>query len=114
MTPACTGSETTRSATSGTLPAIFSEMTIRPLLRTSSTALVISPPMIEPASTSRRTRGSRTTDRTAPASASSPTSGMVSTEMRSPRMLCRSASVIAPSATWPTWAPPPMMTMRLP
>ena len=70
--------------------------------------------MIDPASTSSRTRGRRTTARTALASASSPTSGIVSTEIRSPRILCRSASAIAPSATWPTCAPPPMMMMRLP
>ena len=75
---------------------------------------VISPPISDPASTSSRTRGSSTTARTAAASSCSPTSGIVSTEMRSPRMLCRSASRIAPIATWPTCAPPPMMTMRLP
>ena len=41
MTPAWTGSLTTRSAASGTLPAMFSEITWRPLRRTSSTARVI-------------------------------------------------------------------------
>ena len=44
---------------------MFSEMTIRPFARTSSTAFEMSPPMIEPARTSSRTRGSRTTARTA-------------------------------------------------
>ena len=46
--------------------------------------------------------------------AGSPTSGMVSTEMRSPRRLWRSASLTAPSATWATCAPPPTTMMRLP
>jgi hypothetical protein len=70
--------------------------------------------MIDPASTSIFTRGRRDTARTASASSCSPTSGMVSIEMRSPRMLCRSASEIAPMATRPTWAPPPITMMRLP
>ena len=99
ITPAWTGSDTTRSATSGTLPAMFSEITMRPFCRTSWTAFEISPPISEPASTRSRTRGRRTTARTALASSLSPTSGMVSIEIRSPRMLCRSASVMAPSAT---------------
>ena len=72
MTPACTGSDTTRSAMSGTLPAMFSEITINPLDRTSSTAAAMSPPISEPASTSRRTRGSRTTARTAAARPAQP------------------------------------------
>src|SRR5438093_1867806 len=87
MTPAWIGSDTTRSAASGTLPAMFREITMSPFARTSSTALVMSPPMSEPASTSSRTRGRRATARTAAVSACSPTSGIVSTEMRSPRML---------------------------
>ena len=61
-----------------------------------------------------RARGSRVTARTASARLFSPTRGIVSTEMCSPRMLWRSASEMAPMATWPTWAPPPMMMMRLP
>ena len=52
----------------------------------------MSPPISDPARTSSRTRGSRTTARTAAAISCSPTSGIVSTEIRSPRMLCRSAS----------------------
>ena len=40
MTPACTGSVTTRSAASGTLPAMFRLMTIRPWARTSRTRLL--------------------------------------------------------------------------
>src|SRR2546423_927856 len=40
--------------------------------------------------------------------------GIVPTLIFSPRILWRSASAIAPSATWPTWAPPPMTMMRLP
>lgn len=59
-------------------------------------------------------RGRRATARTASASAASPTRGMVSMEICSPRMLWRSASEMAPMATWPTCAPPPMMMMRLP
>ena len=43
MTPAWTGSVTTRSAASGTVPAMFSEITNNPLPRTSSTAVAISP-----------------------------------------------------------------------
>ena len=54
------------------------------------------------------------TARTADAMISSPTSGMVSTEIFSPRMLWRSASVTAPSATWAICAPPPTMITRLP
>src|ERR1700682_2362950 len=56
--PACTRSATTRSAASGTLPAMFRLTTSRPCLRTSRTARSISPPMSEPASTSARARGS--------------------------------------------------------
>ena len=114
ITPACSGSVTTRSAASGTLPAMLRLITITPCWRSSVTASVIAPPIRAPASTTTRARGSRPTARTAAASASSPTSGIVSTEMRSPRMLCRSASLIAPTATWPTCAPPPMMITRLP
>ena len=66
------------------------------------TAVVISPPISDPASTSALTLGSRSTARTASARGCSPTRGIVSTEMCSPRMLCRSASEIAPIATWPT------------
>ncbi len=106
ITPACTGSETTRSATEGTVPAMFNEMTRIPCSRTSRTALVMSPPMIAPAITRMRARGRRATARTAAARFVSPTSGIVSTEIRSPRMLCRSASLIAPSATCPTYAFP--------
>ena len=105
ITPAWTGSLTTRSAASGTLPAMFSEITRRPFLRTSSTAAVISPPISAPASTSSLTRGSRAVARTAAASSCSPTSGIVSMEMRSPRMLWRSASAIAPIATMPDLRP---------
>src|SRR6185295_2471844 len=99
ITPACTGSLTTRSAASGTLPAMLSEITLSPMARTSSTAVAMSPPISAPASTSIFTRGSRPVARTAAASSCSLTSGIVSTEMRSPRMLWRSASVIAPIAT---------------
>ena len=70
--------------------------------------------MSAPASTRARARGRRVTARTASASGLSPTRGIVSTEMCSPRMLWRSASEIAPIATWPTCAPPPMMMIRLP
>jgi len=56
ITPACTGSVTTRSAASGTLPAIFRLMTSSPVARTSRTAVSISPPISEPART-RRGRG---------------------------------------------------------
>src|SRR5688572_21178095 len=52
MTPAWTGSVTTRSAASGTLPAMFSEITYIPSRLTSSTAVAISPPISDPASTS--------------------------------------------------------------
>ena len=87
ITPACTGSVTTRSAASGTLPAMFRLTTSRPCARTSRTAFSMSPPINAPASTSAFARGNRATARTASASGCSPTSGMVSTEMRSPRML---------------------------
>ena len=114
ITPACTGSLTTRSAASGTLPAMLRLITSMPRARTSRTAVSIAPPISEPASTSARARGRRVTARTASASGVSPTSGIVSTEMCSPRMLWRSASEIAPIATCPTWAPPPTMITRLP
>jgi hypothetical protein len=39
---------------------------------------------------------------------------MVSTLIFSPRMLCRSASPMAPMATCPTWAPAPTTMIRLP
>ena len=38
----------------------------------------------------------------------------MSTEIRSPLILWRSASFTAPRATWATWAPPPMMITRDP
>src|SRR5450759_4516250 len=59
MTPACTGSLTTRSAASGTLPAIFRLITTSPCWRTSRTALSMSPPISDPASTSALARGRR-------------------------------------------------------
>ena len=59
-------------------------------------------------------RGRSATARTAAAMFSSPTSAIVSTEMRSPRRLCRSLSDTAPSATCATWAPPPTTMTRLP
>ena len=74
----------------------------------------MSPPMIDPARTSRRARGRSATARTAAAMFSSPTSGIVSTLIRSPRRLWRSASLTAPSATWATCAPPPTTMTRLP
>ena len=46
---AWTGSVTTRSAASGTPPAMFRLMTSRPVSRTSRTASTISPPMSDPA-----------------------------------------------------------------
>ena len=45
ITPACTGSVTTRSAASGTLPAMLRLITSSPCARTSRTAASISPPM---------------------------------------------------------------------
>ena len=48
ITPAWTGSVTTRSASSGTVPAMFSEMTMIPCARISRTAVATSPPVIEP------------------------------------------------------------------
>ena len=45
MTPACTGSLTTRSDASGTLPAMFKLITSKPFFRTSRTACSISPPI---------------------------------------------------------------------
>ena len=79
----------------GTLPAMFSLTTIRPCVRTSRTARSMSPTISDPASTSAFIRGSLAHARTASASGCSPTRGIVSTEMRSPRMLWRSASEIA-------------------
>ena len=114
MVPAWTGSETTRSTASGTDPAMLRAMTGTPCSRSSRTAAVISPPMSEPASTRQRARGRSATARTAAAMFSSPTSAMVSTLMRSPRRLCRSASDTAPSATWATCAPPPTTITRFP
>jgi len=90
------------------------QTTMIPASRISRTAFEMSPPISAPASTSTRARCSRATARTASASCSSPTSGIVSTEMRSPRMLWRSASDTAPCATMPTWAPPPITITRLP
>ena len=75
MTPACTGSLTTRSHASGTLPAMLRLTTRRPWLRTSRTAFSISPPISAPASTRAEARGSRATARTASARGCSPTSG---------------------------------------
>src|SRR6266508_140343 len=114
ITPACTGSVTTRSACSGTEPAMFREMTRMPRARTSSTASVTSPPISAPASTTATARGSLATARTALARFSSPTIGIVSTLIFSPRMLCRSASPMAPTATWPTCTPAPTTMIRLP
>ena len=107
IVPAWTGSLTTRSTWSVIEPTMLRAMIGIPAARSSSAARLISPPMIEPASTSSRARGRSATARTADAIASSPTSGIVSTEIRSPRRLCRSASDTAPSATWATCAPPP-------
>ena len=93
---------------------MFSAMIGMPTARSSSAATLMSPPMIEPARTSSRARGRSATARTAAAMFSSPTSGIVSTLIRSPRRLWRSASLTAPSATWATWAPPPTTMIRLP
>src|SRR6266542_403731 len=114
ITPAWTGSVTTRSAARGTDPAMFRLITRMPFARTSSTAALISPPMSAPASTSATARGSRATARTASDRSRSPTIGIVSMLIFSPRMLWRSASEIAPSATCPTCAPPPTTMIRLP
>ena len=46
ITPACTGSDTTRSAASGTLPAMLRLITSKPCARTSRTAFSISPPVV--------------------------------------------------------------------
>ncbi len=113
-TPAWMGLVTTRLACFGTDPAILRAMTGIPATRTRSTALEIFPPMSDPARTRMDALGRRTTASTAWARSSSPTRGMVSTEIRSPRMLCRSASFTAPIATWATCAPPPMMMTREP
>src|SRR6266508_588058 len=78
------------------------------------TGSVTAPPISDPASTSATSRGSLATARAALARFSSPTIGMVSTLIFSPRMLCRSASPIAPRATWPTCAPAPTTMIRLP
>ena len=85
-----------------------------PACRTRSTARETSPPISDPASTSMDARGSRATASTASARVCSPTRGIVSTDIRSPRMLWRSASFTAPIATCATWAPPPMMITRDP
>ena len=114
MVPAWTGSLITRSTWSVIEPTMLSAMIGMPTERSSSAAMLISPPMIEPARTSIRARGRSATARTAAAMFSSPTSGIVSTEIFSPRRLCRSASVTAPSATWATCAPPPTTITRLP
>jgi hypothetical protein len=114
ITPACTGSLTTRSAASGTLPAMFR-------LITSSPVRALPARLLDLAAHQRSGQHQRLGPGQAgppraprPASACSPTSGIVSTEMCSPRILCRSASDTAPMATCPTCAPPPMMMMRLP
>ena len=114
IVPAWTGSDTTRSTWSVIEPTMLSAMIGMPTARSSSAATLMSPPMIEPARTSSRARGRSATARTAAAMFSSPTSGMVSTLIRSPRRLCRSASLTAPSATWATCAPPPTTMIRLP
>src|SRR5258705_4180721 len=114
MVPAWTGSDTTRSAASGTEPAMLSAVTGIPTARISRTALLISPPMSDPASTRMWARGRSATARTASAICFSPTSAIVSTLIRSPRRLCRSASVTAPRFTCATCAPPPMTMTRLP
>ena len=93
---------------------MFSAMIGMPTARSSSAATLMSPPMIEPARTSSRARGRSATARTAAAMFASPTSGIVSTLIRSPRRLWRSASLTAPSATWATCAPPPTTMTRLP
>ena len=112
--PAWTGSETTRSTCSVIEPTMLSAMIGMPTARSSSAATLMSPPMIEPARTSSRARGRSATARTAAAMFASPTSGIVSTLIRSPRRLWRSASLTAPSATWATCAPPPTTMIRLP
>ena len=114
IVPAWTGSDTTRSTCSVIEPTMFSAMIGMPTARSSSAATLMSPPMIEPARTSSRARGRSATARTAAAMFSSPTSGIVSTLIRSPRRLWRSASLTAPSATWATCAPPPTTMIRLP
>ena len=55
--------------------------------------------MIDPASTNTSARGSRATARTASAIPCSPTKAIVSTEIRSPRRLWRSASLTADETT---------------
>src|SRR4029079_16875589 len=114
MVPAWTGSDTTRSAASGTAQALISELTGMPTARISRTALEISPPISDPARTRMWARGRSATARTASAICFSPTSAIVSTLIRSPRRLWRSASVTAPRLTWATWAPPPITMTRLP
>ena len=57
ITPACSGSVTTRSAASGTLPAMLRLITRTPRRFTSLTASVIAPPISAPASTTTRARG---------------------------------------------------------
>src|SRR5664280_778015 len=114
IVPAWTGSVTTRSTCSVMEPTMLRAMIGMPTARSSSAARLMSPPMIEPARTRHRARGRSATARTAPAMFASPTRAIVSTEMRSPRRLCRSASETAPSATWATCAPPPTTMIRLP
>src|ERR1035437_1231127 len=114
IVPAWSGSLTTRSATFATDPAIRSETTRMPAAWISLTATVISPPIRLPASTRPSTRGSRATALTASAISFSPTRGMVSTEIRSPRMLWRSASLTAPMTTPEAWAPAPTTMTRRP
>ena len=48
ITPHWTGSVTTRSAASGTLPGMFRERTMMPFSRISYTALATSPPIRAP------------------------------------------------------------------
>ena len=69
---------------------------------------------MDPANTNALTRGSSDNASTASAMSFSPTNGIVSTLILSPRMLCLSASVIAPSATCDTCAPPPNISTRFP
>ena len=99
-----TGSLTTRSAASGTLPAMFRLITSKPSWRTSRTACFDFAAHQRSGQHQRLALGRRATARTASASACSPTSGMVSTEMCSPRMLCRSASE---PRRWPPAPPGP-------
>ena len=61
----------------------------------------MSPPISAPAGASAFIPGRRAHARTVSAKTCSPTSGIVSTEMCSPRMLCRSASEIAPYGDLP-------------